>query len=75
MTYRAIRTLEVDAANIAESGDEDDSSRTERRVRFCYSPAVVGFNATVPNPNSLNDSTPLHSGAWRKAAIAFADTG
>ena len=50
VTYRAIRTLEVDAANIAESGDEDDSSRTERRVRFCYSPAVVGFNATVRNP-------------------------
>src|ERR1035441_3005517 len=38
-------------------------------------PQGAGVRTTVPNPNSLKASTPPHSGAWRKAAIAFANTG
>jgi hypothetical protein len=38
-------------------------------------PQGAGSSTTVPNPDSLNASTPPHSGAWRKAAIAFANTG
>jgi outer membrane lipoprotein-sorting protein len=60
--YRAIRTLEIEAVNITESGDEDSSSRLEQRVRFLYSaPNRLRFDRCGKNGTlHVADGTRLH---------------
>src|SRR5689334_867085 len=59
------------AVTIPRRGDPRDRSIP----LWGTTPQGAGLRTTVPNPNSLKASTPPHSGACRKAEMAFAKTG
>jgi outer membrane lipoprotein-sorting protein len=60
--YRAITTLQVEAVNTSESGNEDGSSRSEQRVRFFYSaPNRVRYDCVNGGILQVVDGAHLHT--------------
>lgn len=62
-TYRSVKSLDVDALSVVESGDENSNSRAQQRIRFAYAaPDRMRYEPRGKNQMlQVSDGVQLHT--------------